>query len=79
MQHDPSEIHIEFVNNAPSLEADILTGHASAFSDPLEAAREFPDRTIYLFDVRSNSFRRITDIRPDERTKKGNRPEDGSQ
>ncbi len=79
VQHDPSEIHIEFVNNAPSLEADILTGHASAFSDPLEAAREFPDRTIYLFDVRSNSFRRITDIRPDERTKKGNRPEDGSQ
>lgn len=51
VEHDPADIHIEFVNNPPSLDADILTGHAEAFENPAEAMSHFPDRTIYIYSV----------------------------
>ena len=63
VRHDPSDRHIDYVDNHPSLSSDLLIGRIPADSqtseeDTLRATiAAFPDRAIVIFDVRTNQLR----------------------
>lgn len=60
IKHDPSDIHIEYVNNHPALEADVLTGQADAYprSNP-PVGKAITGRRVYLFDPKKSPDRLV--------------------
>lgn len=60
VEHDPDDRHIDYINNPPDLKADILVGRFRAERTDLGKVQQaFPDRTIYLYRVKQNDWRRI--------------------
>lgn len=66
IRHDPDDRHIDYVDNPPDLQSDVLTGRlpmdrSSDEEQTLRAVRiAFPDRALYVFDARSGRIARIT-------------------
>lgn len=55
VKHDPSDRHIDYVNNSPALDAAVLTGRdRSDLYPPAKLQSLFPDRSLYLFDAAQN-------------------------
>ncbi len=52
VQHDAADIHLEYVNNLPTLDQDVLTGHLPVFESVAGKARLFPERHVYVFDAK---------------------------
>lgn len=60
IEADPSDRHIDYVVNEPSLSSEVLRGRYPATGWPLErVVAEFPDRTVYLFRAKSGELRRV--------------------
>jgi hypothetical protein len=60
IEADPSDRHIDYVVNEPSLSADVLRGRFPVAEWPLERiAAEFPDRALYLFRAKTGELRRV--------------------
>lgn len=60
VEHDPADRHIEYVTNAPDLSGPVLIGHYLPVAVPMaEVRRLFPDRTLFLYRVRENEWKRI--------------------
>lgn len=57
IEHDPADIHIEYVTNAPTLDGEVLVGHAEPFRRAGNPRHLFPDRSVYVFDARTDSWR----------------------
>ncbi|MCA9116283.1 MAG: hypothetical protein KDA79_14455, partial [Planctomycetaceae bacterium] len=55
---DPADRHIEYVNNPPSLDAPVLTGHwlPEEFS-AADLRQLFAARALYLFDAEQGVLR----------------------
>lgn len=57
IKHDPTDRHIDYVNNHPSLKADVLIGRFPADSQTSDKATidttlaAFPDRTLYTLTI----------------------------
>lgn len=57
---DPADRHIEYVNNPPSLNAPVLTGHWLPEEFSISDLRQlFSGRTLYLFDAEQGALRRL--------------------
>lgn len=55
--HDPSDRHIDYVINTPQLDQLVLRGRYNPDQhEPAKLQTFFPDRQIYLFDVRQNQL-----------------------
>jgi len=52
VEHDEADIHLEYVNNPPTLDQNVLTGHLHAFEEAADSETLFPERTIYVFDAK---------------------------
>ena len=59
---DPSQRHIDLIDNPPSLDAELLLGR---FDPQVQSAEEiaehFPERAIYIVDVRQQEMQRVRD------------------
>lgn len=52
VEHDPADIHIEYVNNTPQLDSLSLTGHYLTDFEP----DDFPGRHIFVYSARSDTL-----------------------
>lgn len=65
VRHDPSDRHIDYISNHPSLEGTILLGRIPADRRFTEAAtvdlavKAFPNRNLYIFDAVTGALVRI--------------------
>jgi hypothetical protein len=56
---DPSDRHMDFVTNEPSLTSPILVGRLIPEEISLEQIkREYPDRTLYLYDAKTKELKK---------------------
>lgn len=55
--HDPLDLHLDLVDNPPGLDGPLLIGRYRAGETDLETiCQDFPDRRVFLFDVRTNQL-----------------------
>jgi hypothetical protein len=60
VESDPSDRHIDYVTNSPDLAGAVLIGRFIPEVVPTVAVRKlFPDRTIFLYRVRENEWRKL--------------------
>ena len=63
IDHDPSDLHIDYIQNDPSWEGQILRGRADEGRPDAERLKElqsaFPDREIWYFDVATGKLERL--------------------
>lgn len=64
VKHDPSDRHIDYVNNRPQLDGPVLIGRLPAVGlsdvDTLRLAqRAFPERALYVWDVAARRLQRL--------------------
>lgn len=58
IEPDPAERHLDYVTNSPDFQQDIWRArYVPAEADLNEIMRTFPERTIYLFRVKTGEFR----------------------
>lgn len=57
---DPADPSIDYVYNDPTLDAPILRARYRPDTDLAKVRAAFPDRTIYLFDVKTSDLRNVT-------------------
>ena len=58
VEHDPSDLHINYVTNPPDLNARILFGHARFDQHTLhEIQASFPNRKLYLYSVKERRLK----------------------
>ena len=62
IEADPADRHIDYVVNEPSLSAEVLRGRYPWSLEKLAA--EFPNRSVYLFRVKTGELRQVS--RPKE-------------
>lgn len=61
IQADPADRSMDYVNNDPQLDSEILLGRYRPELRTLDEIQKlFPERTIYLYDVKSSSLRKIS-------------------
>ncbi len=64
VKHDPSDRHIDYVTNSPRLDGPLLIGRLPAAGmtevETLRlASRAFPERAIFVLDIRARSLNRL--------------------
>ena len=60
IEADPSDRHIDYLVNAPSLSAEIIRGRYPVADWPIErVVAEFPERHIYLYRAKSGELRLV--------------------
>jgi hypothetical protein len=60
VERDPADRHIDYVTNSPDLSGPVLIGHYLPEIVPVaEVKRLFPDRSLFLYLVRSDEWRRL--------------------
>jgi hypothetical protein len=60
VESDPADRHIDYVINTPDLAGPVLIGHFLPESAPIaELKNLFPDRSLFLYKVREDDWRRI--------------------
>ncbi len=61
IEADPSDRHIDYVVNEPSLSAEIIRGRYPVADWPIERiSSEFPNRHIYLYRAKTGELRLVT-------------------
>ncbi|MFM9961095.1 MAG: ArnT family glycosyltransferase [Planctomycetaceae bacterium] len=61
IEADPSDRHIDYVVNEPSLAAELLRGRYPVANWPLEKIiAEFPNRSVYLFRAKTGELRQVS-------------------
>jgi hypothetical protein len=61
IEGDPADRSLDYVVNDPQLDAPILRGRfRPGRTDLAQVRTAFPDRTLYLFDVKSGRLRQLT-------------------
>ena len=64
VEADPSDRHIDYVVNEPSLSAEIIRGRYSVTDWPIERiVAEFPDRHIYLYHAKTGELKSVTRLK----------------
>ena len=64
IEADPSDRHIDYVVNEPSLSAGIIRGRYPVADWPLERViAEFPARHVYLFRAKTGELRSVTTVK----------------
>jgi hypothetical protein len=60
VESDPADRHIDYVTNAPALDAPVLIGRYLPDEVPVSQVRRlFPDRTLFLYRERDDEWRRL--------------------
>lgn len=60
IEHDPADRSMDYVNNKPTLEGEILRGRFDPEKTDFQKLRElFPDRTLYLYHVKEERLERV--------------------
>lgn len=60
VEDDPADRHIEYVNNRPSLDGDVLYAHALPELIPVEEVRTlFPERTLFVYHAKEGRLERL--------------------
>ncbi len=58
---DPADRSMDYVNNVPQLDSEILIGRFRPEIRTLDdVAKLFPNRSVYLYDVKENSLRKVS-------------------
>jgi hypothetical protein len=61
VEEDPADRHIEYVNNRPSLDGEILYAHDLRESIPVERVRQlFPERALFVYHAKEGRLERLS-------------------
>jgi hypothetical protein len=61
IRHNPDEVHIDYISNTPQLDGPILRARAPENAYDLRRAMGlFPDRTAWLYDVKSGKLEQLS-------------------
>jgi hypothetical protein len=60
VEFDPADRHIDYVTNGPALDGPVLIGRYLPDEVPVSRVKRlFPDRTLFLYRVRNDEWRRL--------------------